>query len=473
VISQKALTKDIHQALRSWHKVDYPSGSLLQNLLIVQGEGGKMLPEGGLDSIHLSVNRVLLDGLEELGKQDRQYETILRKRFLDQETSREVGYQLNFSEDSIYRRQAQAIAQLAEIIWLREKEAREAYVYDLEGRLQPQSYSLLFGVEQVIQELKAQLLSDGDPWLILLTGIGGIGKTAVADQVARRIIGHHHFQQIAFVRAQPFSMSGRSVSPERTFEQVTLAMSDALDISEPGPDRGSLIRRYLKTQPHLVIVDNIEEAEDAAYLITYLANWARPSKFLITSRARPISTQSTKVIQLGELPPAEALALVRYEAKARNIDDIIVATDQQLAPLTGTLGGNPLALKLAVALLEIMPMPAILADLRHGRTSTTKEMYKHIYWQAWRSLSRDAQALLEAMPLVSETGGTQEQLQVITALADGQFWQAVQELTARSLLEMRGTIWDRRYGIHRLTETFLNTEITGWDNQSGNLEQDN
>ena len=35
-------------------------------------------------------------------------------------------------------------------------------------------------------------------------------------------------------------------------------------------------------------------------------------------------------------------------------------------------------------------------------------------------------------------------------------------LRNRSLLEVRGTIQAKRYGIHRLTETFLRTEIIHW-----------
>jgi hypothetical protein len=33
-------------------------------------------------------------------------------------------------------------------------------------------------------------------------------------------------------------------------------------------------------------------------------------------------------------------------------------------------------------------------------------------------------------------------------------------------LEVRGTVWERRYGIHRLTQTFLCTEIIEWPDLS-------
>lgn len=467
------LKKDIHQALRSWNKVGCPAGGRLENLLLVQIERENNHSQGELESVHSAINRVLLHGLEELAAKDPQLEQILRQRFQEQQTSRQVGEQLNFSEDAINHRQAAAISQLAEIIFLREEETRRLVIQNLEGRLPPQTYAQLFGVDQIVRELEELLLRAGEPWQVTITGIGGIGKSAVADQVVRRALAHFHFRQIAFVRIQPYTLSERSESSEQTFEQLTLSLIDALGIEEPGPDRGSAIRRHLKARPHLVIIDNIEESSAASYIITQLTKWSEPSKFLLTSRSRPVTARATKVIHIAELPPDQALALVRHEARIRGLNEINAAEDEQLAPLTETLGGNPLALKLAVALLEVLPMQAIISDLRHGRTISTQELYKHIYWQAWRSLSREAQALLEAMPLISESGGTQEQLQAITGQPDDLFWQAVLELTTRCLLEQRGSIWERRYGIHRLTETFLNTEITGWDEQPGRIQSPN
>ncbi len=459
MISFQELKTAVHQALRAWHKTDFDVDNPLNKLILVQAEQDALAGRSGLDSAHPAINTVLLHALEALGKQNKLFEDILRKRFLDQETSRQVGYQLNFSEDSINRRQAMAIEQLAEIIWLREENARQEYTQSLEEQLAPKSYSQLFGIEDVIRTLENMVLEVGEPWLISLTGIGGIGKTALADQVLRRSIKHLHFKQIAFVRAEPFSMSGRSESPKHTFEQITFALCDALGIEGPAPDRANQIRRRLKARPHLIIIDNIENAEDASILFSRVVDWVEPTKIIITSRSRPMNVLATRTISLSELPLESALDLVRHEAKIRGIEEVSIAPDHQLAPLYETLGGNPLALKLAVALLEIMPLPTIISDLRGGHSPSTKEMYKHIYWKAWHSLSMEAQSLLEAMPLVGEVGGTQEHLQAITKLTEGKLWQAIQELTARSLLEMRGTAWERRYGIHRLTKTFLNSEI--------------
>jgi hypothetical protein len=116
-------------------------------------------------------------------------------------------------------------------------------------------------------------------------------------------------------------------------------------------------------------------------------------------------------------------------------------------------------LKLVVSLLDVMPLAEALSGLVQSRQGPIEELYRHIYWKAWQALSDGARNLLLAMPLVARTGARPEQLQEITGLLDAQFWLAIQELRKRSLLEVRGNLRERRYGIHRLTETFLHTEI--------------
>ncbi len=62
------------------------------------------------------------------------------------------------------------------------------------------------------------------------------------------------------------------------------------------------------------------------------------------------------------------------------------------------------------------------------------------------------------MPLVADIGGTANQLQRITGLGN-LFWTAVQELRHRSLIQVHGTLQEKRYSVHRLTHTLLHTNI--------------
>jgi hypothetical protein len=89
-------------------------------------------------------------------------------------------------------------------------------------------------------------------------------------------------------------------------------------------------------------------------------------------------------------------------------------------------------------------------------------MYRRVFLRVWKVLSPAAKALLAAMPLAGPGGAPADYLQAITRLPEAEFWPAVGELASRSLLEVRGSVRERRYGIHRLTERFVRLDIIDW-----------
>ena len=180
---------------------------------------------------------------------------------------------------------------------------------------------------------------------------------------------------------------------------------------------------------------------------------------MLTSRVRPISNTAVYTYSLQELSFADAAALLRHHAQMIGLDALAAAEDETIESIYEVTGGNPLALQLVVSLAAVLPLPQILADLNKNRSGPIEDLYRHIYWEAWHTLSSPAQQLLQAMPLVAATGALPAQMQAMSGLDEGEFWTAVHELTARSLLQVQGNIQERRYGIHRLTETFLHTEI--------------
>jgi hypothetical protein len=87
-------------------------------------------------------------------------------------------------------------------------------------------------------------------------------------------------------------------------------------------------------------------------------------------------------------------------------------------------------------------------------------LYTHIYWQAWHALDPASRQLFLIMPLAQD--GTLSQLTTLSELEIAELNQALAQLTTLSLIEARGDIEQRRYRIHRLTETFLLNEVVKW-----------
>lgn len=458
----------VHAALRAWYSTADRNADLLDGLILVQEARRSLDGNASPTALRLATNQVLLDGIEELELADQQGAEVLKLRFADDNTLMMVANKINVSEHTVSRIQRAAIVRLAAIIYERELEARGAQAQFLVAQLPPRSYSQLFGVEEGENRLLKHLLRSDGPGVVAIVGIGGIGKTALADAVTRRLAHGLLFEGVAWLRSEPQTMSGRSPSPQFTFENMIAELASSLGLGDAAgtpEQRLARVRQVLKSQPHLVVIDNLESDAETAYLLDHLNDLASPSKFLLTTRARHASQTAVFYVELGELPLRDAKSLVTRHARDIGLPDLFQTDAESIQAIYDVTGGNPLALKLVVSLLDLLPLQRILTDLKNSRPGPIEDLYKHIYWQAWRILSQDARSLLQAMPLVGETGGLPEYLQIISKLPDSNFWPALQELRSRSLVEIRGTIQEKRYGVHRLTESFLRTEIINWPDE--------
>ncbi|MCB0170149.1 MAG: hypothetical protein KDJ97_06310, partial [Anaerolineae bacterium] len=221
----------------------------------------------------------------------------------------------------------------------------------------------------------------------------------------------------------------------------------------------ALLTERLKAQPHLVVIDNLETIVDFESLLPLLARLANPSKFLLTSRVMPPQAGLAS-IRLTELSRADSFDLLRHEAGLHHMTSLAEASDEQLGRIYQVVGGHPLALKLVIGQLHSLPLSQVLDSLRQAQGKKVDDLYTFIYWQAWSVLAESSRQLLLVMPLVQN--GTIDQLATTAQLTMGDLHDALAQLITLSLLEVSGTIDQRRYRIHRLTETFLLNEVVKW-----------
>ncbi len=459
------LRNNVYAALRAWQCFDNTQENLLADLILVQ-EQYRTLTNTSPPNLRLGTNQVLLTHINELEKYNQPGAGILSMRFIDRDIIQKVANKLHLSEDQVKRQQRKAIDLLTRLLLANEMAARHMRAQTMEASLTPPTYTDLFGVDKLDNMLVKQLLLSNSPWVVAIVGIGGLGKTALADKVTRRVIREFYFAEVIWLRIEHQTMSGRSSSPRLTFEGLTAELAKRLwpDIVDelPPQQRLAQVRQALKAKPYLIIIDNLESEADTAYLLERLNDLSEPSKFLLTSRSRLSELATVFNFSLDELSFQDAANLIRHHAQDIGLSHEATITDGDIETIYAVTGGNPLALKLVVSLLDTLPLSQILLNLKQGRQGSVEDLYRHIYWQTWQILSTEAQQLFKAMPLVAASGGSIEYLKRISGLADTQLWPALQGLRNRSLLEVRGTVQEKKYGIHRLTETFLQTEIIHW-----------
>jgi len=303
------LKPHLFAALRAWHNTN--DKQLLDFLLLVRTRTA--LLGGGLDTRRRAVNEILLETLDVLAAAEPEDARLLRLHYLECNTTRYIGNMLNLSPDHVNRRQAQAVLKLAGLILEREQRLRRQHEQAFEIELPPRQYTRLFGAAASLADLGARLAAPNGPRILVLSGMGGLGKTALAHQLTLEAVHDYTVGRIHWLGIT--QLIGFPNSPEQLLNDLLNRLADRLLPAEGSPaGRRDQVRRLLKRDPHLVIIDNLESEGETGYLLEQLQALSDPGKFLLTTRANPVAVSGSYIRQIEELGRADAAALVQAHA---------------------------------------------------------------------------------------------------------------------------------------------------------------
>jgi predicted ATPase/transcriptional regulator with XRE-family HTH domain len=223
----------------------------------------------------------------------------------------------------------------------------------------------LLGRSRELQAITAALAGRGIR-LLTLTGPGGIGKTRLATEAAKRV-------QASFGGGVFFV----SLSEVRDATLVVPEVAKAIGASESGTDLQELLAQRLAGRRALIVLDTFEHLTAAAPQV-YAAMLGCPAAtFLVTSRSAlrlrgeqqypvpplelPAGTDEVSPQQLARWP---ATALFWERALAVRPDLALdVPAAALVAEICRKLDGLPLAIELAAARVRHLPLAAVADQL--------------------------------------------------------------------------------------------------------------
>lgn len=455
------LGEAIKQALKNWQQ-DTPVDPCFAQLYLYR----KLLRQSG-GNAKLALNQLLLDGIRLLQETEEQAAHFLHARYLDGQPMNRIQNQMNLAESTLYILQRQAIDELTGTLLTANATAMAEQQTHMSVRLGPQRLDEVVGLEEPLAQLQTLVTREGSPWLIALEGIGGIGKTTLANALLRRIVGNGQFDDVAWISAQRerLSLMGQVEAeprPALTTAELIEALAQQLIPGSPPDRQQRALQARLKELPHLIVIDNLETVLDVESLLPTLQMWAEPTKFVFTCRESLFGIPGLHHFKVAELSPAHALQLIRQEAAVRGLPVLAMSSDADLMAIVETVGGNPLALRLVVGQNHLYGLQSILYDLRQARSSTATNLYTYIYQKAWAKLDPLARRALLIMPLGSPLGDDLDYLAEVGDLERDELRMALNQLVSLNLVDARGGLNDRRYSIHNLTRTFLEEQVARW-----------
>jgi LuxR family glucitol operon transcriptional activator len=192
--------------------------------------------------------------------------------------------------------------------------------------------------------------------VVTIDGIGGIGKSALALEVAHRYLRDYdrlpdeeRFDAIIWTSAKASVLTADGIAPRqqitRTLDDIYTAIAvtlerEAITRARPG-EQDALVTKTLTQQRTLLLVDNLETVDDER-VNAFLRELPAPTKAIVTTRHR---IDVAYPIRLTGMPKEDALDLIAQECGKKDV----TLTDAEAEKLYRRTGGVPLAVVWSVA----------------------------------------------------------------------------------------------------------------------------
>jgi|GEM_PF-5268493 len=345
------------------------------------------------------------------------------------------------------------------------------------SNLPSQGYRELLGRGNYIDSIADALHDPYGRRVISIDGLGGIGKTALAREVAEDSLSRG-FEEVVWLTA-----SIREGSEQMTFEIVLDGIARQLNESSllklEGEERINKTREILNSKRVLIVLDNLETAKESQNLIANkLFSVLASSKALLTSRHRFKNIENDVCsFHIGGVSKETALQLVKNTAIEKNMPTVLEVSEDELEPIidvTGNLdaGYSPMALKFMVGQLEKYDRDEILKYVKNVRLIDNNDeatdrnefrlFWQHIFLKSLRLLSPLDRKFMYIMTRMLEPNigtGREDVIRSSMGLTEEDFLQVRESSWRVSFLEIGHQGLRKRLYLHRLTFTFFSNII--------------
>lgn len=323
-----------------------------------------------------------------------------------------------------------------------------------------------FGREREMQVVMRALSPEDRTWGVLVDGIGGIGKTALAVEAAHRCREQDIFDAFIFVSAKQNLLASGGI---RELTPAVRVLDDFLNetarlLGHPnipqlaGDEKRRALLGALGPARALLVYDNLEtlSKSEQEEMADFLRQLPPGCKAIITSRRR--GGEGAVWLRLEKLDWEAGRAIIESEMvlhsdlgnKLRHVGE------ERLRELYDETKGSPLALMHTLGLLRVRAGLTFDGAVELLRNSAGSDLQKFVFQEARRELKDSDEAALRALSFFRPSA-TPEAWAAVAGLSSSALEMSLDRLSALSLVDLLPG--EERFGLHPLTRDFVRNEL--------------
>lgn len=338
---------------------------------------------------------------------------------------------------------------------------QEAYALDIDEpyfRLLAPHCEQFIGRREVLDKVR-EALQLRHP-VVSLDGLGGVGKSAVAIELAKQFYDGRDYEFLISLSAKSRVWQGSVMSRVAGFSGITEfleTIAQSLDLP-PLPtidDTKAAILDAMRGVRGLLLIDNIEDVEDEQVISFLYREVPDPVKVLVTSRiSRNMGALSVPVPEMQE---DEAIELFEIELKrqgyARKQSD-----SGAIRSIVKFTGGIPLALKWSASIAAKSGSLRTAEDAFKGAPIEKREFLDFCFTTMFDELDENARNVALLYPYLG-TSWTLPILSIALDVPEEEVVRALAELENRGVVFAKGSQAEDMPGVLPLTKEFLTIKV--------------
>jgi hypothetical protein len=207
---------------------------------------------------------------------------------------------------------------------------KEEVIQQVIHNLPQPDYIKFVGRKNEIEQLRELLHPQDRVWTVVIDGIGGIGKSTLALELAHRYLKEYNFltsperfEAIIWISAKTSILTADGVKSRYQFtntirdiyKEISLVLGEDGIHRHDSLEQNLLIKRALTKQRTLLIIDNYETIDDER-VNSFIRELPCPTKCIVTTRHR---IDIADPIRLSAMPREDALFLIRQECQKKHV----------------------------------------------------------------------------------------------------------------------------------------------------------